>query len=226
MMTSKAIYQAISGLRPGEPFTPARFASLGSRGSIHQTLMRLTQDGRIKRIGRGLYTVPSKRRSEPPPLPSPRVVAQTVAATEGATVEMHGAEAAQRFGFKVTPPPCPMFYTTGSSRTLHVGAQVVRLLHVAPRKLILAGRPAGEALAALWYLGRRQVTPETFARIAAQLPAAEFEALRKAKPWMPGWMIEALRGYEEKVPVAATPTRPTHQHGKTHESQGSELEAY
>jgi len=41
------------------------------------------------------------------------------------------------------------------------------------------------------------VTPETFARIAAQLPAAKFEALRKAKPWMPGWMIEALRGYEE-----------------------------
>lgn len=69
--------------------------------------------------------------------------------------------------------------------------------NVAARKLALAGRPAGQALSALWYLGRRQVTPATFERIAAKLPQIEFEALRSAKASMPAWMIEALRRYEE-----------------------------
>lgn len=73
----------------------------------------------------------------------------------------------------------------------------VRLQHVAARKLALAGRPAGQALSALWYLGKHQVTPATFERIAAKLPQAEFEVLRGAKSAMPAWMVEALRRYEE-----------------------------
>ena len=68
--------------------------------------------------------------------------------------------------------------------------------HVAPRKLALAGRPAGQALSALWYLGRSQVTPHTFKQIAKKLPADEFEALSKAKASMPAWMVEALICYE------------------------------
>ena len=80
---------------------------------------------------------------------------------------------------------------------MRMGKLQVRLQHVAARKLVLAGRPAGQALSALWYLGRRQVTPATFERIAAKLPQVEFEALRSAKASMPAWMLEALRRYEE-----------------------------
>jgi len=54
-------------------------------------------------------------------------------------------------------------------------------------------------LSALWYLGRHQVTPATFERIAAKLPEAEFEVLRGAKSSMPAWMVEALLRYEQSV---------------------------
>ena len=60
----------------------------------------------------------------------------------------------------------------------------------------------GEALSALWYLGRRQVTPATFERIAAKLPQVEFDALRNAKALMPAWMVEALRRYERGTVTA------------------------
>jgi len=49
---------------------------------------------------------------------------------------------------------------------------------------VLAGRPAGQALSALWYLGRHQ-------------------ALREAKPVMPSWMAEALNRYERNEPAHA-----------------------
>ncbi len=130
-------------------------------------------------------------------MPSPETVAQMIAANEGVSIEVHGAESARRFGFSTQVPTQPVFYTTGSSHTVRIGKLQVRLQHVAARKMALAGRPAGQALSALWYLGRRQVTPTTFERIAAKLPQPEFEVLRNAKSSMPAWMLEALRRYEE-----------------------------
>lgn len=197
MSTSQAIRELIAAQPAGEPFIPALFAGLGSRASIDQALMRLTKEGFIERLGRGLYTVPKTSRFGLKSMPSPETVAQTVAAAEGASIEVHGAEAARRFGFSTQVPAQPIFYTTGSSHTVRMGKLQVRLQHVALRKLVLAGRPAGQALSALWYLGRRQVTPATFERIAAKLPQIEFEALRSAKASMPAWMVEALRRYEE-----------------------------
>jgi len=197
MSTSQAIRERIAAQPAGAPFTPALFAGLGTRASIDQALMRLTRQGRIERLGRGLYTVPKASRLGLKTVPTPETVALTVAAAEGASIEIHGAEAVRRFGFSTQAPAQPVYYTTGSSHTVRMGKLLVRLQHVAPRKLALAGRPAGQALSALWYLGRSQVTSATFERLAVLLPQAEFEALRSAKASMPAWMLEALRRYEE-----------------------------
>ncbi|MCO6056790.1 DUF6088 family protein [Pseudomonas sp. MOB-449] len=196
MSASQAIRERIAAQPAGEPFTPALFAGLGSRAAIDQTLMRLTKAGQIERIGHGLYSVPKAGRFGIKAMPAPEKVAQVLAASEGATIEVHGAEAARRFGFTTQVPAQPVFYTTGSSRTVRLGKLVVRLQHVTPRKLALAGRPAGQALSALWYLGRHQVTPATFRRLSEKLPSLEFEALCKAKAMMPAWMAAALAGYE------------------------------
>lgn len=197
MNTAQAIREQIAAIPPGNPFTPTLFAGLGSRASIDQALMRLTQEGRIERISRGIYATPKTSRFGLKHMPTPEAVAQTVAATEGAALEVHGAEAARRFGFSTQVPAQPIFYTTGPSRRLQMGNLEIRLQHVAPRKMVLAGRPAGQALSALWYLGREHVTPASFAQLASRLSESEFEALRGAKASMPAWMVEALRGYEE-----------------------------
>ena len=200
MSTSQAIRSRIAVQPAGEPFTPALFAGLGSRAAIDQTLMRLTQAGNIQRLGHGLYSVPKLGRFGIQVMPAPEAVAKTLAASEGATVDVHGAEAARRFGLSTQMPTQATFYTTGSSRTVRLGKLVIKLQHVAPRKLVLAGRPAGQALSALWYLGKHQVTPDTFKRFAEKLSPTEFQALQEAKSSMPSWMIAALMAYERGVP--------------------------
>ncbi len=197
MSTAESIRERIAVQPAGAPFTPALFAGLGSRASIDQTLMRLTRAGTIDRVGRGLYAVSQTNRFGLKAMPSPQAVAQALAAAEGATIDVSGAEAARRFGFSTQVPAQPVFHTTGSSHRVRLGQLHVRLQHVSPRKLALAGRPAGQALSALWYLGRRHVTPATFDRLAAKLSPGEFEVLRQAKTSMPGWMVEALRRYEQ-----------------------------
>ncbi len=98
MSTSQAIRERIAAQPAGAPFTPALFAGLGSRASIDQALMRLTKAGFVERLGRGLYTAPRTSRFGLKTMPTPEAVAQTIAATEGATIEVHGAEAARRLG--------------------------------------------------------------------------------------------------------------------------------
>jgi hypothetical protein len=196
MSASQAIRERIAAQPQGKPFTPALFAGLGSRAAIDQALMRLARAGRVERIGHGLYVTPQVSRFGIKAQPAPEQVARAVAGAKGATIEVHGAEAARRFGLTTQMPAQAIFHTTGSSQAIRLGKMTVRLQHAAPRKLALAGRPAGQALSALWYLGRHQVTPGTFQRIAEKLPAGEFQALREAKASMPAWMLQALGRYE------------------------------
>jgi len=197
MTTSQAIRERITSHPAGKPFTPALFAGLGARAAIDQALMRLTKAGDVERIGHGLYMAPKTGRFGSKAMPAPEQVARTVAEAEGAMIEIHGAEAARRLGLTTQMPAQAIFHTTGSSHQIRLGKLIVQLKHVAPRKLALAGRPAGQALSALWYLGRNQVTPDTFKQIAKKLPATEFEALSQAKASMPAWMVEALIHYEQ-----------------------------
>jgi hypothetical protein len=72
----------------------------------------------------------------------------------------------------------------------------IELKHTSSRKLALAGSPAGLALAALWYLGRREVTAGTISAIHAKLSSEEFATLKSSVTAMPGWMNDAIRRYE------------------------------
>lgn len=199
MSTAQAIRERINAYPAGEPFTPAHFVGLGSRAAIDQTLMRLVKAGCVERIGHGLYIVAKVGRFGVKAQPSPEKVALAVAKAEGASIEVHGAEAARRFGLTTQMPAHATFYTDGSSRRIRVGKLIIQLQHVAPRKLILAGRPAGQAMSALWYLGRGQVTSCTFRHIAKKLSPTEFQALQEAKAAMPAWMAQALSRYEQEA---------------------------
>jgi len=199
MTAAQAIREQIARQPAGEAFTPSLFAGVGTRAAIDMALMRHVKAGDIERVGRGLYVVPQPNRFGIKSMPPAEQVAHVVARSEGASIEVHGAEAARRFGFTTQMPTQSVFYTTGSSRKIRYGKLMIHLQHVASRKLLLAGRPAGQALCALWYLGRHQVGPSTFKRISQKLSATEFDILRQNKSAMPAWMSEALNQYETRL---------------------------
>lgn len=194
-----SIRQSISEFKSREPFTPSSFVGLGSRAAIDQTLMRLAKEGYINRVARGIYVLAEVSRFGLKAMPEPQAVAEMVARQEGAQIGIHGAEAVRQFGLSTQMPTQPVFCTTGSSKRIQMGGLSIRLDHVAPRKLVLGDRPAGQALSALWYLGKEHVTPETFEKIRNKISPAEFSALVHARVAMPGWMAAALRGYESTI---------------------------
>lgn len=195
----------------GEPITVSAFLSLGSRAAVDQALSRLVRSGTIERVARGVYVRPKVSRYAGTVMPSVEKVVTAIAAGTGERVQVHGAEAARRFGLTTQAPIRPVFSTSGSDRRLHIGSVVVEFKHTAARKLVLAGRPSGDALAALWYVGKGAVTPETVEQIRRRLPPDEFRALLDARRVMPAWMATAvsksLRGGSDVSGVSETSSK-------------------
>lgn len=196
MPTAELIRRRIEEMPVGEPFTPAGLLECGTRASVDQSLSRLVKTGLIERVARGVFVRPEVSRYVGKVMPEPIKVAETLAKSTGAVVQVHGAEAARRLGLTTQVPVQSVFNTTGPSKRIRFGQMEIRLQHASPRKLMLAGRPAGLALAAMWYLGKGEVSTRTIEKIRSKLPSGEFDALRAATSAMPAWMSDVFFRYE------------------------------
>jgi hypothetical protein len=192
------IRQRIEAMPLGEPFMPRKFLGCGSRGAVDQTLLRLVRNGVIARVARGIYARSkfSRLLNEIVP-PSPFKIAKAIVETTGDAIQTQGAEAANLLQLSTQVPVRPIFLTSGPSRRIQLGGLEICLKHVCSRKLVLAGRPAGLALSALWYLGKNEVTPKVIGKIQRNLPEEEFAALESATTAMPAWMREAFSKFKE-----------------------------
>jgi len=196
MSTAELIRTYIESCEPGEPFTPAALLSFGTRKAVDLELARLVKAGVLARPVRGVYIRPKRNKYVGIVQPEPIKVAMAKAS---GPIEVHGAEAARRFGFSTQMPVRPIYYTTGPSRRIKYGGIPITLKHVSPRKLVAPGTNVGLAISALWYLGKEQVGPNTFAAIRKQLSQKENEQLKAAVPLMPAWMSDALLRYEREL---------------------------
>ena len=200
---AEQIRQRIQELPIGEPFTPSAFLECGTRASVDQALSRMVKAGAITRATRGLFVRPEMNRFVGKVMPAPIKVAETIAKTTGSIVQVHGAEAARQFELTTQTPTQPVFSTSGPSKRIRVGKMEIRLQHVCQRKLALAGRPAGLALAALWYVGKNEVTPLLMGKIQQKLSVTEFEALKSVTSAMPSWMSDALFRHVRSAPAVS-----------------------
>lgn len=194
--TAELIRQRIQGMPVGEPFTPTTLLECGTRASVDQTLSRLVKAGAIERVTRGVFVRPEVSRFVGKVMPEPIKVAQTIAKTTGSIVQIHGAQAALKLELTTQVPTQSVFSTSGPSKRIRVGKMEIRLQHVCQRKLVLAGRPAGLALAAMWYLGKTEVTPSLIEKIRLKLSGGEFEILKSVTSSMPAWMSDAFFRHE------------------------------
>lgn len=184
----------VATLPEGEPFTVRELLTFGPRTAVDQAISRMARAGELERPARGVYARPKMNPVLGRKVPvTPEQVVAALARSNGTKFRVHGAEAARRFGLTTQMPLRPVYATTGRSRRVKVGSGEVVLRHASPQRMELAGRPAGEALAALLYLGKSEVTVETVQRIREALGAEEFEALGRSVTAMPAWLSGLMR---------------------------------
>jgi hypothetical protein len=196
MSVAEHIKRRVSKLQKGQPFSTGGFLSFGSRAAVDKAISRLVDEGAIERVARGVFVRPKESRFVGKVMPDVSRVIEVIAKGHGETIQVHGAEAVRRFKISTQVPTRPVYYTSGPSREIQIGNLKVKLMHTSShRKLQLAGKKAGLALTALWYLGKDQMNARTIQLIREGLSEHEFEQLIAASK--PAWMTEALHEYSE-----------------------------
>ncbi|MBL7645569.1 MAG: hypothetical protein JNK74_05195 [Candidatus Hydrogenedentes bacterium] len=195
MSTMEKIRQHMKALPEGQPVSTRSLLGYGSRAAVDQALSRLVKQEYLIRPVRGVYVRPEHSKYVGVVPPDPMEVARVLAEPYGGLVQVQGAEAARMMGFSTQMPMRPIYYVNGPSRTFYLGNLRVEMRHTNARKLILAGRPAGIAFTALWYLGKSGVSQIRLKQAENRLTANEFRALLEVVPQMPGWLQRHFRAY-------------------------------
>ena len=176
----------------GAVFVTREFLELGSRAAVDEALSRLAKEGRIRRLGRGLYDYPRLHPMLGPVPADPDLVAAALARKTGSRIQSTGARAANALGLSTQVAARPVYLTDGRRRTLQVGGQTIELRHATPRSLAGAGRIEGTVIQALRHLGPEQIGADIIERLRRTLTSREKAALHREASSAPGWLIPTL----------------------------------
>jgi hypothetical protein len=109
----------------------------------------------------------------------------------GETIVPHGAVAANALGLTTQVPVRAVYLTSGRSRKLKLGAQIVELRHAPVWQLILPGRTAGDVVRALAWLGPEKVGV-ALRKLRTKLSSSELKEVAAARARLPTWMAKEL----------------------------------
>lgn len=187
---SERIIAYAAGLPEGTPVVAKSLLHLGSRAAVDQTLSRLVRRGRLLRAGRGMYVLPIDTRYGVR-APSAKKVIEAIANQRGEAVASSGAAAANALGLSPQVPMRTVYLTSGRSRKLKLGAQIVELKHAPSWQLAMPNRQAGEAVRALAWLGPTK-TMKALQALKRKLPEAEFKEIVAARALLPSWIAQPI----------------------------------
>lgn len=187
---SEQILEYSRQLSGGGPIAAKSLLHLGSRAAVDQALSRLTERAQLVRVGRGVYLCPVKGRFGTR-LPSVEEAVEAIATQRGEVIVSSGAKAANELGLTTQVQVRPVYWTSGRTRKMNLGKQVVEFRHAPRWQLALAHKPAGQAVRALAWLGPEKAEP-ALQTIKRKLPAAAFRELVEAVPQLPTWLAQKV----------------------------------
>lgn len=177
-------------LPEGTPVAAKSLLHLGNRAAVDQALSRLAERGHLLRAGRGVYLLPVTSRFGTR-APSVEQAVEALAFQRGEVIVPNGATAANSLGLTTQVPVRAVYLTSGRTRTMKLGKQVVELRHAPRWQLAMAHRPAGEAVRALAWLGPEKAVA-ALQTLKRKLPSAAFNELVAAAPQLPTWLARSV----------------------------------
>lgn len=187
---AESILEETATLPEGTPITAKMLLRLGSRAALDQALSRLVRRNKLLRAGRGVYVAPVSSRFGSR-APSAQKVVKELSMRRGETIAASGASAANALGLTTQVPTRMVYLTSGRSRKITLGKQIVHLQHAPAWQLALAGEPAGEIIRALAWAGPERVN-QALKEIEAKVPRSEFQRISQQNSLLPMWMAAAL----------------------------------
>ena len=184
------IMERAGEMAEGALLCPNAFLDLGKRAAVDQAFSRLARAGRLIRICQGVYVLPVQTRFGERP-PSLQKVVDCWAALFEQPIVPSGGSAANSFGLTTQVPVKQVYLTSGPDRELSLGELTVTLRHAPRWQMTSPGRPSGDAVRALSWVGRSEARG-ALENIAKRLSPEDWSDLADKRAGMPDWLAETV----------------------------------
>lgn len=179
MSVAELVSARVQRMQKGSPFPVEKFYSLGSVTSVQKAMSRLTQQGVLVRVAKGMYARPKPLKN----LPSVKMTAKAEdVAVAWAKLNRYklvpqGLEAAYRLGLQTQAPVKTVYWTSGPSREFKIGNQLVIAIHTTDTKLRWANQPIGSFYRGLLTLSSEHTSVEKLKTAISRLGMSASQAI-------------------------------------------------
>ncbi|HEY6769328.1 MAG TPA: DUF6088 family protein [Candidatus Sulfotelmatobacter sp.] len=194
--TPNSILRRIRGHGRGWIFTTSEFLDLGAESALKKALSRLSHDGMIRRLTRGVYDYPRIHKKLGILSPNPDDVAAALAMSTGSRVQVSGGRAANLFGLTTQVPAQLVYLTDGPPRRVKIAGQTIQLRNARPSKFPGSGTPAGLAIQAMRAVGQKVDKDLLLRKLSRGLSDSDKEQLIKLRKYAPRWAQETIHQLE------------------------------
>ena len=174
----------------GIAFTPARFAHYGSAAAVQKAIERLTENGHIIRVTRGVYCYPKIETELGLGVIYPTFdeIATCLANRDRTLIAPAGAYAINKLGLSTQVPMNAVYVTNGEGRKVEIrnGRSIV-FKHTAPKTFAFESSFAQLVSIALKEIGKDNLTQEqlmTLKRLLNQQPRISEMDLKLMPAWV------------------------------------------
>ena len=198
----KKVLEQIKKSNRGRLLFAGDFVRLGEQKTINKALERLTNEGVILRISRGIYCYPKidKVLGLGVLYPTLEDIAEAVAKRDKARIVPTGIYALNRLGFSTQIPMNIVYLTDGSERKLNLSnGPTIEFRNAAPKNFAFKSQLAMLLTFAYKNIGKDNIAPEILAHTKELLAKEDRKVIEKDYQLMPAWVSSIIKSlYEEE----------------------------
>jgi hypothetical protein len=191
---TKKVIARIRSLGRGKAFTSKHFHDLASSDTVRQILGRLTAEGTIRRVARGVYEYPDRSALfKVSPAPDPDAIAQAVARSHGWTIFPTGEAALNRLGLSTQVPARWQYLSDGPTRILAWSGGTIVFKHRATKETKSLSPKTAMLVQALKSLGREHIDNAVAAALLRALTPREIARAAREARSATAWVYEVIK---------------------------------
>jgi len=189
------IVSRIYGRGRGWAFSPNDFTGSFSRANIDKSLSKLTQQGTIRRIARGIYDYPKYSELLKQNLsPDYDQVAQAYARKFNWRIQPTGDAALNLLRLSTQVPGRPMYLSDGPSRSYKIlDTFTLEFKKSALKEVGFKTRESGLVVQALKALGKERIDEQAIIALHNQLDEKTRKKILKETVTATGWVYETIK---------------------------------
>ncbi len=197
---SESIYYFIAGHGRGWAFSSSDLSSRFARQQIDNALSDLAQDGKIRRVARGLYDYPRYSDLLQKTL-SPDIdqVANAYARKFNWRIEVSGESALNLLGLSTQIPAQYVYLSDGPSKSYDVMGLQLNFKKSTLKDIGFKHRESALLVQALKALGKDHLSESVFAKIREQIDPKSYSKILRDTQGSTGWIYEAIKEICEPI---------------------------